>query len=42
MQVYTDENYRSILINKGIAIANKFNPEKAVDSLWQAILKVLE
>jgi glycosyltransferase involved in cell wall biosynthesis len=42
MQVYTDENYRSLLIEKGIAVVNKFNSKKAVDSLRQAILKALE
>ncbi len=42
MQVYTDENYRSKLIDKGIAVSNKFKPEKAAESLWQAILKALE
>ena len=37
MQVYTDEDHRSMLIKKGIDVTSKFSQEKAIELLWQAI-----
>jgi len=42
IQVYTDENYRFRLIEKGKGIAATYTSEKAAEMLWQSILKVLE
>ena len=42
MQVYTDENYRTRLIEKGKQVAATYTDEKAAEILWQSILKVLE
>ena len=42
MQVYTDENYRFKLIEKGKQVAATYTTEKAAEILWQSILKVLE
>lgn len=42
IQVYTDENYRSKLIEKGKAISESYTNEKAAEILWQSILKRLK
>ena len=42
MQVYTDENYRSRLIEKGKQVAGVYTSEKAAELLWQSIIKALE
>ncbi|HEY5773201.1 MAG TPA: glycosyltransferase [Chitinophagaceae bacterium] len=42
IQVYTDENYRFKLIEKGEQLAATYTNEKAAEILWQSILKVLE
>ena len=42
IQVYTDENYRFKLIEKGKQVAATCTNEKAAGILWQSILKVLE
>ena len=42
IQVYTDENYRFKLIEKGKQVAATCTNEKAAEILWQSILKVLE
>jgi glycosyltransferase involved in cell wall biosynthesis len=42
IQVYTDENYRFKLIEKGKQAAANYTDEKAAEILWQSILKVLE
>ena len=42
IQVYTDENYRFKLIEKGKQVAANYTDEKAAGILWQSILKVLE
>ena len=42
IQVYTDENYRFKLIEKGKKVAATYTDEKAAEILWQSILKVLE
>ena len=42
MQLYTDENHRSQLIEKGKQAAANYTDEKATELLWQSILKVLE
>jgi glycosyltransferase involved in cell wall biosynthesis len=42
IQVYTDENYRFKLIEKGKQVAATYTDEKAAEILWQSILKVLE
>ena len=42
MQIYTDENYRSLLIEKGRQTAATYTYEKAAVLLWQSILKVLQ
>lgn len=42
MKIYTDENYRSQLINKGVDVSNKFSQEKSVELLWQAIIDALK
>ena len=42
MQVYTDENYRTRLIEKGKQVAGEYTNEKASDLLWQSIIKALE
>ena len=39
MQVYTDENYRFKLIEKGKKIAAAYTDEKAAEVLWQSILR---
>ena len=41
IQLYTDENYRFKLIEKGKAVAATYTDEKAAGILWQSILKVL-
>lgn len=41
MQIYTDENNRSILIQKGKAVEQYYTQEKAANDIWQAILKAL-
>ena len=41
IMVYTNENYRSELINKGKTIAATFTPERSTDILWQSIMKAL-
>ena len=42
MKVYTDENYRTRLIEKGKQVAGEFTSEKATELLWQSIIKALE
>jgi len=42
IQVYTDENYRFKLIEKGKQVAATYTVEKAAEILWQSILKGLE
>jgi len=42
MQVYTDENYRNRLIEKGKQVAGVYTSEKAAELLWQSIIKALE
>jgi glycosyltransferase involved in cell wall biosynthesis len=42
IQVYTDENYRFKLIEKGKKVAATYTDEKAAEILWQSILKSLE
>jgi len=42
MRVYTDENYRTRLIEKGKQVAGEFTSEKATELLWQSIIKALE
>lgn len=41
IQVYTDENYRFKLIEKGKEVATTYTDEKAAKIFWQSILKVL-
>ena len=41
IRVYTDESYRSELIDRGKTIAAKFTPERSADILWQSIMKAL-
>ena len=42
MQVYTDEDYRAKLIEKGKQLAGEYTSEKAAELLWQSIIKALE
>jgi len=42
MQVYTDENYRVRLIEKGKQVAGVYTSEKSAELLWQSIIKALE
>lgn len=42
MQVYTDENYRTSLIEKGNQISREYTSEKASELLWQSIIKALD
>ena len=42
IKIYTDEKYRFKLIEKGKEIAATYTNEKAAETLWQSILKVLE
>ena len=42
MQVYTDENYRTRLIEKGKQVAGEYTNEKAAELLWQSIIKALD
>ena len=42
IQVYTDENYRFKLIEKGKKVAAAHTDEKAAEALWESILKALE
>ena len=42
IQVYTDENYRTRLIEKGKQGAGVYTSEKAARLLWQSIIKALE
>ena len=41
MQVYTDENYRTRLIEKGKNLAGVYTSEKASELLWQSITRAL-
>jgi hypothetical protein len=41
MQAYTDENYRTRLIEKGKQVAGEYTSEKAAELLWQSIIKTL-
>jgi glycosyltransferase involved in cell wall biosynthesis len=41
MQLYKDENYRSLLIEKGKSLAATFTQEKTAEQLWQSIVKCL-
>jgi hypothetical protein len=42
MQVYTNENYRTGLIEKGKQVAGEYTSEKAAELLWQSIINALE
>jgi len=42
MQVYTDENHRTRLIEKGKQVSGTYTSEKAAEQLWQSIVKVLD
>jgi len=42
MQVYTDENYRTRLIEKGKRVAGEYTNEKTAGLLWQSIIKALD
>lgn len=42
MQIYTDESFRSKLIEKGKQVTATYRSEKSAEVLWQSILKVLE
>lgn len=42
MQLYKDETYRSLLIEKGRSLAATFTPEKTAELLWQSIMKGLQ
>jgi len=42
MQVYTDENYRTRLIEKGKQVAGEYTNEKTAELLWQSIIKALD
>ena len=42
ISVYTNESYRSELINRGITIAATYTHERTADILWQSIMKALE
>lgn len=42
MYVYTDENYRTRLIEEGKKVAAAHTSEKAAELLWQSIIKALE
>jgi len=42
IQLYTDENYRSKLIEKGTQVSASYTYEKAADGLSQSIMKVFE
>jgi glycosyltransferase involved in cell wall biosynthesis len=41
MQLYKDENYRSLLVAKGKSLAATFTQQKTAEKLWQSILKGL-
>ena len=41
MQLYTDEDYRSMLVREGKAIAQVYTQEKTAHDIWQVILKAL-
>jgi len=41
MQLYKDETYRSLLIEKGRSLAAVLTPEKTAEHLWQSIMKGL-
>ena len=41
MQVYTDENYRTRLIEKGKQVSGEYTSEKGAELLWQSIIKAL-
>ena len=41
MLLYTNENYRSEMIERGKKIAASFTQQKATELLWQSIMKVL-
>ena len=41
MQVYTDENHRTRLIEKGKLLAGEYASEKTAGMLWQSIIKAL-
>ena len=42
IQVYKDENYRTMIIEKGKQVAETYTSEKAAGLLWQSIIKTLE
>ena len=42
IQLYTDENLRSRLINKGAGIADGFTQQKAMDCLWNCINRAVK
>jgi glycosyltransferase involved in cell wall biosynthesis len=42
MQLYKDENYRALLIEKGRSLAATFTQEKTTEGLWQSIMKALQ
>jgi glycosyltransferase involved in cell wall biosynthesis len=41
MQLYTNENYRSILIEKGKLVTARFTQEGSAQQLWQSIVKLV-
>ena len=42
IRIYTNENYRSELIEKGKTIAATFTPERSAEVLWRSVMKALE
>jgi glycosyltransferase involved in cell wall biosynthesis len=42
MQVYTNEDYRTMLIERGKQVADEYTSGKAAELLWQSIIKTLE
>ena len=42
MQLYKDENYRSLLIEKGKSLAATFTQEKTAERVWQSIMECLQ
>lgn len=42
MQLYRDENFRSLLIEKGKSLTRTFTQEETVEKLWQSIMNALQ
>ncbi|HET6767576.1 MAG TPA: glycosyltransferase [Chitinophagaceae bacterium] len=42
MQLYRDENFRSLLIEKGKSLNRTFTREKSIEKLWQSIMNALQ